>query len=152
LGETTFKPPVPPRSMSRSAAAAILHNRRASSAEARRRKSNAASLLAGDADNSRARRIRVPEGGVAGYLRLPVRLAAGLDALPSARRVQALGVARSYPLALPDLPGIAARAGGGEHRWPGADVLVRELVTLPTHSLLSAAEREEIRESVLRVR
>src|SRR5439155_271560 len=29
-------------------------------------------------------------------------------------------------------------------RWPGAEELVRDLVTLPTHSLVSSAERDEL--------
>jgi hypothetical protein len=34
--------------------------------------------------------------------------------------------------------------GGDDAHWPGADLLVRELITVPTHSLLSPEEREEI--------
>ncbi len=39
---------------------------------------------------------------------------------------------------------MAASAGP----WPGAEELVRELVTVPTHSLVTAAEREEVLRAV----
>jgi len=41
---------------------------------------------------------------------------------------------------LPQVRHRLVRAG----RWPGAEELVRQLVTLPTHSLVSAADREDL--------
>ena len=61
--------------------------------------------------------------------------------MASPTRALALGVAPSYPSALADL---APRLTGPERRWPGADELARDLVTLPTHSRLTGAERDEI--------
>jgi hypothetical protein len=54
-----------------------------------------------------------------------------------------VGVAAGYPSTLAALAPVRqrlVRAG----RWPGADELVRDLVTLPTHSWVSAADRVQL--------
>jgi dTDP-4-amino-4,6-dideoxygalactose transaminase len=56
-----------------------------------------------------------------------------------------LGIAPSYPRSLSDLPQVASFVDRPTHGLPGADTLVRELVTLPTHSLLTVGDVEEIR-------
>jgi hypothetical protein len=51
-----------------------------------------------------------------------------------------LGITPSYPLCLGELPQLAGRLSGPERAWSGAQTLVRELVTLPTHSRLEAKQ------------
>ena len=96
------------------------------------------------ADGAVASVTRVVDGGEPGYLRLPLRLGGGCDALGASGRVRRLGIERSYPCTLGDLPAARARLVGAEQRWPGASILAAQLLTVPTHSLVSAAERDEI--------
>jgi hypothetical protein len=52
-----------------------------------------------------------------------------------------LGVSGMYPATVSPIPQIAPRL---ETRFPRAEYLARCLVTLPTHSLVTAADRERI--------
>jgi len=85
----------------------------------------------------------VQDGSVAGYLRFPVRVAraAALLSQPEAR---AHGVAPSYPIPLTRLPELADRVIAAAADCRGADALARELVTLPTHSRVTARDRDVI--------
>lgn len=141
LGETTYHPPVAPTDMPRSAAAAVIHAIHASREEAERRRENARWFLGHLPRGERVKSIRPTSEATPGYLRLPVRIRGALAALRGTTRALALGVAPSYPRTLSHLaPGLT----GPERRWPGADELASDLLTLPTHSRLSAIEREEI--------
>ena len=71
-----------------------------------------------------------------GYLRLPVLLPDGISGFPSVRRANALGIARGYPAPLMDLAPLQPFHVGAASAFPGAERLVQELVTLPTHSLM----------------
>lgn len=144
LGETTYHDPSRPAGITRAAAALLRHAREGSRREAAARRANAAELLARLPAGGAARTVRVPEPGEAGWLRLPLRLPRGMDGLASPARARRLGVAGSYPTTLAALPQLRPLLTGPEERWPGAETLVRELVTLPTHSRVTAAEREEI--------
>jgi perosamine synthetase len=141
LGETTYHPPVPPTDMPRSAAGAVLQAMGASREEAERRRENARWFLERLPRGERLQSIRPVADAFPGYLRLPVRIRGGIAAIRNSARALALGVAPSYPRTLSHLaPGLT----GPERRWPGADELASDLVTLPTHSCLSAIERDEI--------
>ncbi len=144
LGETTYHDPSPPAGITRAAAALLRHAREGSRGEAAARRANAAALLARLPVGRGARAVRVPASAEAGWLRLPLRLPRGMDGLASPARARRLGVAASYPTTLAALPQLRPLLAGPETRWPGAEALVRELVTLPTHSRVTAAEREEI--------
>ena len=84
----------------------------------------------------------------AGYLRLPVRAPQSLRSFERPSRAIALGIGRSYPSVLADLPQLAARREGPSETFPGARTLVNELFTVPTHSLLSAEDLAAIRETL----
>jgi dTDP-4-amino-4,6-dideoxygalactose transaminase len=140
LGQTTYLAPRPVRSMARAAAALLLATYEASRKEAEARQANAAQWLATIARNANARAIRVHNLGTAGYLRLPVRLSKGMAAFESQPRALHLGIAPSYPISLAELPQLAEKLEGPERVWPGAQTLVHELVTLPTHSRLGRHE------------
>lgn len=138
LGETHYRPPTEPRAMSAAQAGLALATREAADAEAATRRSRAALLL--ERCPASVTPVHAPAGGTAGYLRLPVRVDAGR----STRLVAALrhlGVAASYPGTLATLAALQVSIVDSPDRpLPGAAVLVRELVTLPTHRLLRAAE------------
>jgi perosamine synthetase len=78
--------------------------------------------------------VRRPAGGVDGALREPV-LADPHRMAPLAP----LGVGRGYPRTLADYPELAGSLAAPSHRFPGAQQLVAQLHTLPTHPLLSDA-------------
>jgi dTDP-4-amino-4,6-dideoxygalactose transaminase len=144
LGETIYRAPVHETSITRAAADALLATHDPSQREGEARRANAKKLLAAITDRANVRIIPVERQGSAGYLRLPVRLSLGMRAFNSPARALALGIAPSYPRALSDLPELAARGDKTEASWPGAQTLVRELVTLPTHSRLQPRELSEI--------
>ncbi len=140
LGETTYRSPVNVTSISRSAAAALLATYEASKREAEARRISSNVMLSCLADSLQVRTFPVNTEAVAGYLRLPVRVTGGSGGLKSRGDALALGVSRGYPSTLADLPQVALRLCGPDHKWQGSQTLVRELVTLPTHSRLNSEE------------
>jgi dTDP-4-amino-4,6-dideoxygalactose transaminase len=147
LGETRYHEPAPLGGLSRSAATILLASLAAADAEAAHRRTNARALL--DALSERpdaARTIGVPAGARAGYLRLPLRLqrASSFSHRLSAR----LGIARGYPSTLAELPAVRSylRPSGP---LPGANALVRELVTLATHNLTTHRDRRAMIDAIV---
>jgi dTDP-4-amino-4,6-dideoxygalactose transaminase len=112
--------------------------------EAQVRRRNAAFLrerLAG----SRLGMVQAAPGTDPGWLRLPVRLESGTaEAVEADRTARGLGIYRSYPKPLNELPGMAARISPGNDLFPGAKELVDRLVTLPTHSAVGQPDLERI--------
>jgi dTDP-4-amino-4,6-dideoxygalactose transaminase len=96
-------------------------------------------------DAGEARRLQ-PARMAAGLplLRFPVVLGDANDkqSLLFDRGGVALGVSGMYPGTVSSIPQIAPRLAEG--RFPRAEHLARCLVTLPTHSLVTAADRERI--------
>jgi len=142
LGETRYHAPVPPAAMTRAAAAMVLHSRAEAQREGEARRAHARFYLERLRPGGGTQAVRAPSGGEPGYLRLPVRLARGMSAF--ARPPLALGVGTTYPTTLETLPQLRPALRGAPARYPGAEELVRTLVTLPTHSRLSRRERERV--------
>jgi dTDP-4-amino-4,6-dideoxygalactose transaminase len=140
LGETRYRAPQEPRAMSRTAAALLERMLPAATHEAGQRRVNATALLARLDSRPGVRTITPVAGGSPGFLRLPLLLARG-PGVPDAALARRVGVARGYPTTLAALPPVAQRLVHKGH-WPGAEQLARELVTLPTHSWVSEADRE----------
>jgi hypothetical protein len=145
LGETRYHDPQPPTGMTRTAAALLEHTRWLAAREALVRRASAQWLL----DHLPARpdvlrAVCPPTGSSPGYLRLALRASRGLAGFGDGSRAVRLGVMRSYPSTLAALPQVAARLVRVTGRWPGAEELVRTLVTLPTHSLLTEGDREAL--------
>jgi dTDP-4-amino-4,6-dideoxygalactose transaminase len=143
LGETRYHQPTPPRACSGFSAALIRRTLVAAADEATARRDNAelwmrilpAALL--------SRVPRAPGGGVAGYLRFPLRLRQD-DARRALSEGRAAGVAPSYPLPLSELEAVRPRLISPDATYPGAAALARELVTLPTHSRVADHDRAVI--------
>lgn len=151
LGETRYHVPDPPRSLPRGAVVLLQRTRELAARESAVRRGNGAALLneIADADNGlsgAAKPIRPSPLGTAGYLRFPLRLRAGLEGFADPARARSLGAAGAYPTTLDGLAAVRERMvePASQHRWPGADELVRELVTVPTHSQLTPADHREI--------
>ena len=144
LGETTYRSPEHETAMSITVASAVLASRTASDVEAVVRRNHASALIGGMAGSTRARFARVPDRSVAGYLRLPVRVPGGIAGLDSRDRALKLGLAQSYPKSLARLDALAGQIVRSSEHFPGTEQLVRDLITLPTHSRVTEAERGEI--------
>ncbi|MBA2245865.1 MAG: DegT/DnrJ/EryC1/StrS family aminotransferase [Gemmatimonadetes bacterium] len=142
LGQTLYREPSAPRRMGKGAAAMLERTREASVRAAASRRANARLLL--EELPAGAACIRVDPEADPGYLRLPVRLRDGMAAFPEPADALRLGVAPGYPSTLAALPAVRARMADGGARLEGAETLVRELVTLPTHPLLTSRERSEL--------
>jgi dTDP-4-amino-4,6-dideoxygalactose transaminase len=144
LGEAYYRKARPPASMV-SAAAAILERTLAVSAnEAQARRRNAEMMLVGISPSAHVRPVPPLAWATASFLRLPIRLSRGLGGFSDSRRALRLGVAPGYPLTLADLAPVQAQLVGTSDHWLGARELTHQLVTLPTHSLLTAKERAEV--------
>lgn len=143
LGETRFHEPAAPTAIPASAAALALASHAAAEREAAERCLRARDLARRLGQNRDRVIGQVMETADAtpGYLRLPVRV-------PDARRTVAAlhrwGVGPSYPVSIAELVPVRARLAGTPRRWPGAETLVRELVTLPTHGGVGDRDVERI--------
>lgn len=144
LGETRYKDPTAPQPMSRAGARLLECTGHAAEREAEVRRAQARGWEETIPFGHHAQPIEVPTQGTAGYLRFPLRLSRGLEGFERPQSALRLGAASSYPKSLAALPPVAARLDEQDRPWPGAEELVRTLVTLPTHSKLTSREREDL--------
>jgi hypothetical protein len=144
LGETRYYDPEAPASMTRTAVALLESTRGIAAREALTRRANADFLLERLPSHGPVLRICVAVGSVPGHLRLPIRTRQGLRGFRSPAEAVRLGITRSYPSTLATLPSVRERLVSTTRNWPGADDLVRQLVTLPTHSLLDSEDRDAL--------
>jgi dTDP-4-amino-4,6-dideoxygalactose transaminase len=130
--------------MTRAAEALLEHTWALAAREGLARRANAQHLLACLPANPHVRTVWPPAESTPSYLRLPLRMSRGLAGFADQARAVRLGVMPSYPSTLASLPPVRAQLARGARRLPGAEQLVRELVTLPTHSLLTEGDRETL--------
>lgn len=135
LGETVYHPPQQPLALPRTAAALLRRTRGAAEREASARRRNARALLDAIAGIPGIRPIQPVNGAEPGYLRLPVLIDA-----PLPRGAARLGIGAGYPSPLSAVPALRPQVTGPERHRPGAESLVARLVTLPTHSLVTARD------------
>jgi len=135
LGETHYREPSKVRQLAPSAARAIVRSDPAALLEAEARRRRAADLLS--RARGRAQHIRVGDEGIPGYLRLPMLVDGGMHALPA--DAERFGIAPSYPIPLSELPALQPLLVDRRATYPGATRLARDLITMPTHSRLSAS-------------
>lgn len=150
LGETRYRDPEPMRGTSRAAAGVIERSFAIAAREVPLRRANARALIAQIAGvavqcaTRAVRAVRPPANSTPGYLRLPILVRGGAAGLPDAQRAAQLGIMGGYPSTLGSLNAIRRRLDVRACRhWPGAEELARDLVTVPTHSLVTMQEREE---------
>jgi len=152
LGETRYHDPLPIREMPRVAAGLLERSYPLALREADVRRRTASSYLRDFMAPElakfarRVKFMRPATGAAPGYLRLPIRLSHGLCGLPDPGRATWLGAARGYPSTLGELRAVRRRLHTihGADRWPGAETLVGEVVTLPTHSYVEREDRKEL--------
>ena len=132
LGVTKYHPPHEPLSMARSALGLLPRAACAVEAESSIRRGHAARLMAALSPQWRQGVAVSPPGSLPGYLRLPVLAPDPAQAM-QADRLGRLGITRSYPLSLADLPGFGARQRWDLDAFPGSRALAQRLVTFPSH-------------------
>jgi hypothetical protein len=143
LGETLYRPPLPPRAISPYSAALALATWGLAEREAEIRRRQGARLRALVEDEA-GPRVRLPRAvGEPGYLRFPV-LRDDAGTLGTGPRARALGIVPSYPLLLPTLGPIRHLLQAGAARFPGGETLRTALLTAPVHSMLGPGDLEAI--------
>ncbi|MFQ5705597.1 MAG: DegT/DnrJ/EryC1/StrS family aminotransferase [Gemmatimonadales bacterium] len=144
LGETIYREPQPPATISKGACCVLASNWEASEAEAATRGEVARRLYEIVAECTGMDNIVVPSNGEAGYLRLPVLVSERVKHHFDSTRARRLGIMPGYPKALADLPGFGDRCVNRGAGFPGARCLANRLFTLPTHSKLTTADIDRI--------
>jgi dTDP-4-amino-4,6-dideoxygalactose transaminase len=141
LGETVYRDPTPPRSLSRAASGLLSESVLKATVEEKVRRRHAARLLDHLVSRTDLAKIEIPPEASPGYLRLPVLATTeaarrGLSSRTSIR----LGVMPGYPRPLASLSRLRScmRDDGGA--LTGARYLAERLFTLPTHSRLGEAD------------
>lgn len=131
LGETIYRPPHAAGRMTRGAVGVLAVTSRLVGRESEARRTRATELCR---QTGAACRIpRVPSGSEPGYLRFPL-LPSPVVRVPSlVRGGQRLGLSPGYPSTLAELPGFRSIHGPVQ----GAQTIVRQLVTSPTHSAVT---------------
>lgn len=146
LGETRYHAPHRERPLPRGAAAILLESRAAAESEAAQRRLTGRWYRHALPVRPWLEPIIPPHRAVPGWLRAPIRVDfEGFDR-EEAREARRLGVMPGYPSGLDALAVVRRRLTpeGSTRRWPGAETLVRTLLTLPTHSLLRVEERRDV--------
>jgi perosamine synthetase len=144
LGETVWHDARPPRELTRAAAALALASASVAERENEYRAARGAELARRISEIDGIQVVHPPTHSRPTYLRFPALAPGGIHGLADPALARRLGVAPSYPSPLPRLPQLRGRLLDTGTAFPGAEQLARELVTLPTHSRLSAAELEQL--------
>jgi dTDP-4-amino-4,6-dideoxygalactose transaminase len=133
LGETIYHPAHDPRRISAASASLARASLARADADLALRRRHAESLARAAEGAMNIRVVRPIAGAEPGYLRFPVLLA---DARTERRERAQIGIVHGYPDTLADLAELRSSLLGDE-KLSGARDLRHNLVTLPTHSLLS---------------
>ncbi|HEX9893127.1 MAG TPA: DegT/DnrJ/EryC1/StrS family aminotransferase [Gemmatimonadales bacterium] len=142
LGDTVYRDPAPPGSMSAVAAAVVEYTWKSQSSESQNRRRNAARLLRIGNELPGLSIVLPIAPADAGWLRLPL-LAPGIERADGRMRTaRRWGVMPGYPQSLETLPALPPRAPNLQ--LPGAARLVAELWTLPTHSMLTSGDLDRL--------
>ncbi len=145
LGETVYHPPTPPAPMTRTSAFLLLAGELEAGHEVLHRRRNAgeysrALAAAGPAVTAL---IGARLDDSAGALRYPVRVRDGWAGQAGTAAAK-MGVAAGYPTTLRELPALQPLLRNAGDPLPGAELLVRELITLPTHAQVPEAQRARL--------
>ncbi len=145
LGESRYHPPTAVKPMGAGTATMILASRGVADAEVAVRRRRAE----GYRDRLEASGIGLvytPAAGAApGWLRYPVLRPPPTGRGNALTRAELrLGIAPSYPLALPDLPAARELGDAAAERFPGAMELATGLLTLPTHSWIGDRQASRV--------
>lgn len=141
LGETRYHAPASVRSIAGPAASALVASHDAATREGVVRRRMGQMLRERLAATRQLRTITPAIGADPGYLRFPIRIDGGIRGLRRPEAAVRSGIAPSYPQPIAELPEVASRLAWSM-ATPGATILARDLVTLPTHSWQTARDVE----------
>ncbi|UCG85492.1 MAG: DegT/DnrJ/EryC1/StrS aminotransferase family protein [Gemmatimonadota bacterium] len=147
LGETIYRDPAPPASITPTAAAVLSRTWAAAERESVCRKQNARQLLQSVEQSQWMDSIAPPPRAEPGYLRLPIIAEQRAVVALASAQARRLGVMPGYPTALADLTGFRSRCRNQSADFAGARTLAARLFTVPTHSRLT--DRDVARLQVL---
>jgi dTDP-4-amino-4,6-dideoxygalactose transaminase len=140
MGETVYKHPTPMRALPDASAGVLRHTLALAEGEVGTRCRNAARLLDTLLDGTAIQTIDPLPGCSPSYLRLPVLLRGSARQKAASASARRLGVVAGYPRPLNRLPQLATRALNASRPFHGAEQLVEELHTLPTHGRLGGRD------------
>jgi len=141
LGETVFREPALPSTMTRQAAGVLTHTLGTMDEDAERRRTIADQLRASQAGAKSPWMIVQDSRSRPGWLRLPV-LVQG-SGVVDAGEASRLGIAPGYPRPLPTLSQLHERVEGRDD-FSGAQSLCERLWTLPTHAALESDDTHRL--------
>jgi dTDP-4-amino-4,6-dideoxygalactose transaminase len=150
LGETVYHRPTPPLGMGCASAALLIANDEASLREVSCRRNNAEEYTCA-LEGRRGVVTAVPGARLdasSGALRYPLRVRGGWHAVRAWGL--RLGMASTYPTTLQELTSLEPLLAQGSTGLPGSQLLIKELVTLPTHSQTTKAVRGRLVELLSR--
>lgn len=143
LGETIYRRFGAPGSASTASVATAARTAWLVEGEVNARRANGERLLIAARMGGRVQPVESPHGAEPGFLRLPV-LCRPEERAGAPRSLARLGIAPGYPEALCDLNGFGDRVANRDADYSGARTLAKQLVTLPTHSLLTERDLERL--------
>jgi dTDP-4-amino-4,6-dideoxygalactose transaminase len=144
LGETIYHPSVRPQPMSRAATRILAGAWNASMAATAGRRAVAQRFNDAAHSSGRWETLQADAAATPGFLRLPILVKSGTRDTVLNRAAAQLGIMPGYPLPLSRLSGFGERCLNREDSFPGAEKLARDLITLPTHALLTERDQELI--------
>jgi perosamine synthetase len=147
LGETVYRSPHPMGGLSSSAAAVVARIWERSDQEAQMRRGHATRWLSSIRESPELDCLEVPTGAEPGWLRLPLRARGGTGQTLRAQAAVRHGIMPGYPATLNRL---GRSVLNSRDSFPGAQVLVEECFTLPTHRMLAEVDFEAV-QGMLRV-
>lgn len=146
LGETRYRAPGAVQPMRREAATLLLETRGVAESEGAFRRQSGRWYQRALPIRPGFQQVTPPHDGTPGWLRFPLLVPDMRRRLATDRATVRLGMTAGYPGGLGSLRAVKERLIEGDRlrHWPGADDLVRCLLTLPTHSLLTPGERAQV--------
>jgi dTDP-4-amino-4,6-dideoxygalactose transaminase len=145
LGETVYHAPTSPGSITHTSAALLLASEPAAAAEVLHRRRNAREYTQALSEGKKSVKsiLGARMGDESGALRFPVLVTGGWS---SVRHTYAprLGAAGGYPTTLREIAALGPLLTNGAAHFKDSETIVRELVTLPTHSQTASDERQRL--------
>lgn len=146
LGETVYREPSAPGPATRVTLGILNKTWTLGDSDTEARRQNAAALLASIEQSAPGLSTVVPPpDSYPSYLRLPLLASPTRHEVSATRQARRLGIAPSYPKPLNRLERSGSLCLNRATDFPGADMLARQLITLPTHSLLTARDMEALK-------
>ncbi len=144
LGETRYHAPRAARGMGRTAAGLVLAGTEANRTAVADRRRVAGWWSERLAPMRGAGIIRLAGTAEPGWLRYPVVLLEGRSRAVRSRAGRLAGIMSGYPRALPDVPALEGRMAGLLEEYPGAQQLIADLFTFPSHRWVTLGDVEGV--------